>query len=493
MATTPTLRTALAAFGLIALAGCARGAAEGETGALRIGAPTPVLQASAGALGLTYLRNALSRETLVAIAEDGRAVARVLDSWEVSADRLRWRLQLRSGVRFHDGTLLRAPDLAPQVARQLEQATLGAVRSVTAEGDNVLLVTLHEPYSFLLEDLAVLTALRNSGGQTFGTGPYEATQQTADHLSLRAVDGHYRGRPAIDRVDVRLFPDQRNAWSALMRDQVDMLYEVNRDSLEFIRGESGIRVATFPRPYVYLLGLNVDDPALADARVRQALDRAVNRDEFVRVAMAGEGEPAHGHVWPRHWTFDAKASAIDQDLSSSLELLDAAGLKLRRNTGRMPARLRIHCLVYEPLKEMGMVLQRQLAEIDVDLDLEVVPTSEFLDRITKGNFQSFVFEMASARGYKWPYQFWHSSTPYLKHGYGGADTILDAMRRAPDDAAFKAAAVAFQRRLHEDPPAIFLAWGRTSRAVSNRFEIPAGDEDIYHTIARWKLASRAGN
>lgn len=476
-----------------AVVGCTgEGAARDSVHSLRIGASTPALQAAAGSVSLAYLRNALSRETMVAISENGRPVPRVLQSWEVSEDRLTWRLRLRPGVRFHDGTPATAAVLAPQVADHLATESLGAVRSVFGQDDE-LVVVLNEPYAFLLEDLALHTALRMIDDETFGTGPYRAIEQTDDTVILRSVTDHYRGAPAIERVQVQLFPDQRNAWSALMRDQVDMLYEVSQDSLEFVRGESSIQVSTFPRPYVYLLGFNVTAPHLRDVRVRQALDRAVDREQLVNSAMRGQGEPAHGHVWPRHWTFDAEASEVATNQRDAIRLLNEAGLQLRDEPGRVPARLRLHCLVYEPFKQIGLVLQRQLAEIDVDLQLEVVPAQEFLRRITTGDFESFIFEMASARGFKWPYQFWHSTTPYLKHGYDGADEILDAMRRAPNDVAFREAAVKFQRRVHEDPPAVFLAWGRTSRAVSNEFEIPEGDDDIYHTIARWKPAVKSAN
>lgn len=460
---------------------------------LRVGVAAPVLRASTGSVALRYHRNALTRETLVGIGEDGRPVPRLIESWKQGEDGLTWRLQIRSGVTFHDGTPLTAHEIAPAVSRALVAEALGAVHVVTASSAHELIVQLNEPYAFLFEDLAQITAQRTVGEETFDTGPYVVAEESPDRLLLKAVDNYYRGRPQVERVEVQLFPDQRNAWSALMRDQVDMLYEVNRDSLEFIRGESSIRVATFPRPYVYLLGFNGANPTLRDPRVRRALDLAVQRSDLVASAMAGEGEPAHGHVWPRHWTFDREASFVDFDPRESVRLLEESGLSLKTRPGRMPARLRLHCLVYEPLRQMGMVLQRQLAEVDVELELEVVPTPTFLERITSGNYESFLFEMASARGLKWPYQFWHSSSTFLEHGYDGADRILDAIRRAPSDEAFHKASVAFQKRVHENPPAVFLAWGRTSRAVSNRFQIPPGDDDIYHTIARWKLALKGAN
>ena len=466
---------------------------ENTVSSARIGVAAPVLRASQGTLALGYHKTALTRDVLVTMRSDGRAAPRILESWTKSDDGLIWRFKLRTGIRFHDGSVLTAQLLAPHLADELSIATLGALERVVAESDDVVRVVLNEPYSFLMEDLSVISTVHTVDGKTYGTGPYKVLEESPDRLLLQAAPGYYRGDAEIRQVEVRLFPDQRNAWSALMRDEIDMLYEVSREALQFVRSESSVTVASFPRAYVYLFGFNVAHPALRDPRVRRGLDRAVNRVALVEAAMAGEGEPAQGHVWPLHWAYDAEAGAIEFDQPGALRLFQEAGLELRESPGRMPARLRLKCLVYEPLREIALVLQRQLAEVDVDLQIEIASTGTLIERLSRGDYESFLFEMTSLRGFKFPYQFWHSTTPFLRHGYSGADDVLDAIRRAPNDEAFRTAASAFQRRLHEDPPAVFLAWGRTSRAVSNRFEIPDGDDDIYHTIARWKPVAKGAN
>ena len=449
------------------------------------------LTASSGAIGLSYHRAALTRELLVTMSTEGRPTPMIFESWEVSPDGLTWRLRIGRGVRFHDGLLLTAQLLAPHVAKELRGLSLSEVGEIAAESSDVLRITLKEPYAFLFEDLSVISALRVVDGQTISTGPYEVDEESPERLLLKATADFYRGAPDVSQIEVRLFPDQRNAWSALMRNEIDVLYEVSGDALQFVRSESSVSVTTFPRQYVYLFGFNVAHPVLANPDVRRALDRGVDRNALVRAAMSGEGEPAQGHVWPQHWAYDAAAGAIGYDPEEAIRMLDNAGLTVRIAPGRMPARLRLHCLVYEPLAEIALVLQRQLAQLDVDLQLEILPTSQLIGRLSTGDFDAFVFEMTATRGLKFPYQFWHSGTPFLKHGYSGADDVLDRIRHASNDGELKAAASAFQRRVHEDPPAVFLAWGRTSRAVSNRFEIPAGDDDIYHTISRWKLAPQA--
>ncbi|HEX6324912.1 MAG TPA: hypothetical protein VFZ36_14380, partial [Vicinamibacterales bacterium] len=179
--------------------------------------------------------------------------------------------------------------------------------------------------------------------------------------------------------------------------------------------------------------------------------------------------------------------------AEALRLFEAAGLTVRQEPGLMPARLRLKCLVNEPLHKLALVLQRQLAMVDVDLQLEPVPSEDMIPRLGSGDFESFVFTMASARLFKFPYQFWHSGRPMFGHGYSGADDVLDRVRHANSDEELKAAASALQRRFHDDPPAVFLTWDRTSRAVSRRFDVPETADDIYHTIGRWKPAAPASN
>ena len=489
----------MASLAAMAAMACTREQPVSDTlASLTVGVAAPVIRTSSSPVALRYHHDALTRETLVTLGNDGRPAPRILESWKVSPDGLTWRLKIRAGIRFHDSTSVTAAELAPQVRAQLWTGQLGRIASVEAEGSDVLVVQLRDRFAFLPEDLAQATAERTvmtPGGdgkpvkRNFGTGPYVVVDESAEGLRLKGFPDHYRGDPGVAQIDIKLFPDQRNAWSALMRDEIDVLYTVSRESLHFVRRESSVNVATFPRAYVYLLGFNSKAPGLAQSEVRRAVNHAIDREAFVRLALSGEGEPAAGHVWPRHWAFDASVKPLPHNRAEALRLMEAAGLELQQKAGRMPARLRLRCLVYEPFQQLALVIQRQLAEVDIDLELEVLGGEDYVRRITLGNYDTFLFEMTSGRTLMWPYLFWHSSSPLLKHGYKGADDVLDRMRMAGSDAEMRAATSEFQKRLVSDPPAAFLAWDRVSRAVTRRFDIPATEDEIYATIARWKPAS----
>jgi ABC-type transport system substrate-binding protein len=98
-----------------------------------------------------------------------------------------------------------------------------------------------------------------------------------------------------------------------------------------------------------------------------------------------------------------------------------------------------------------------------------------------------------------PLWFWHSSGLYNFSSYKNdlVDASLERIKRAPGEGEYREGFRQFQSATFEDPPAIFLTWGETARAVNRRFEVvkaPGGD--IRMTISDWQLAdafNRAAN
>jgi ABC-type transport system substrate-binding protein len=105
----------------------------------------------------------------------------------------------------------------------------------------------------------------------------------------------------------------------------------------------------------------------------------------------------------------------------------------------------------------------------------------------------FLFEMANARTLSFVYLFWHSPRPAIPTfnftGYTAADETLDAIRRATSDEEIRRRTAELQRIFVDDPPAVFLAWQTTTRAVSAEFQIPPEPgRDILSSIWQWKPA-----
>jgi len=477
---------------ITACAGCGSDArAFREPITLRVGAAKP-------STTMTYLRTSMTRDYLVSSGGNGRPIPRILESWSASDDGLTWHLRLRPGVQFHDGSLLTAQDIAPRI-ESLRDSIFAVSRVLSARpvDDLSLEVHLADRSSFFVEDLAAVYAEKAAGTERIGTGPFVTESQTDTQLSFRSFPHYYRGRPEIDRVEIETYPDLRNAWTALMRNQIDLLYELNREARQFVEAESSVQVSTLLRPYVIVLGFNPSRPQLKSARIRQALGMAIDRERLVAEGLQGQGQAASSFVWPKNWAFDPSVAPVKFAPARALELLDESGLTTVRNGNGMPSRLTFKVMVYAPLARMALALQRQLARLDIDMQIETPNSEDLVRRMATGEFDAFLFEMSGGPSLKWAYLFWHSKGPLRRSfgiTYGAADASLDKLKLAKDDAAVRAAVAEFQLALANDPPAAFLAWGEIARASTRRFEIPTdGETDVFHSIWRWQPASGGAN
>ena len=156
----------------------------------------------------------------------------------------------------------------------------------------------------------------------------------------------------------------------------------------------------------------------------------------------------------------------------------------------MPARLRFTCLVPSdpvPYEPVALLIQRQLYDIGVDMQVEVVGARDLQNRLGEGTYDAALVPQNIGRGLSRPFVFWHSSQPNAVFGYTAADDALEALRRAATAEQLSEAASAFQSVLYEDPPAIFLATPRQARAVHKGFDVTAAPgQDVMETVWRWQ-------
>lgn len=292
---------------------------------------------------------------------------------------------------------------------------------------------------------------------------------------MLASTRYYGTKPFIERILVKSYSSVRAAWADLLRGNLDMLYEVGVDAIDSLEPSTATKVFTFPRPYTFMLVLNVRRPALKEPAFRRILNRAIDREQIVREVLGGRGSPADGPVSTQHWAFDAEAPRFH---------FGGEGLPDFKRQKRFS-------VVYaDPsLERLALMIQRQLQAVGIEVTLESGPLDQVLARVQAGDFDAMLADAVHGPTMVRPALWWHSRGPlnwghYSNHA---VDAAFDAINRAPDDAAYKAGVGAFQRAIVDDPPAIFLAWSERARAVSTRFEVPVEPgRDILSTLRLWR-------
>jgi peptide/nickel transport system substrate-binding protein len=453
--------------------------------------------------GMLAASRLISLEGLVTVAGDGRPEARLAQSWSPSADGLAWTIQLRPNAVFHDGSRVDSASVKASLSRTLASPSrnlspglLDIVAIETPRPDQIV-IRLSARSTFLFDDLSVSITKVGAEGRLLGTGPYVTASTATTEVVMKAFPPYYRGAPKIDRIVWKSYPVARSSWAAMMRGEIDFLYEVNPDALEFMKGESSVADFSFLRNYVYGVVFNSRRDIFKDPRVRRALNYAVDRSAIIDQAFKGHGVAAYTPTWPQHWAYDASLPNYGYDPARAAALLDAAGLTVNKGPDlhRFPSRLRFTCIfpanqaVWE---RMALLVQRNLSQIGVDMQLETVPTvDEFSQRVGNGDFDAVLTELVAGNGAGRPFVFWQSTSKRNAWGYHNpqVDQAFENLKQAADDNATRAAFRELQSQLLNDPPGVFLAFGEITRAVSRRFQpvIPPGG-NILRTISEWRLA-----
>jgi peptide/nickel transport system substrate-binding protein len=498
----PLHRRLLVPIVVVATAGvCAPGCARGDQASaapskIRIGIGSPPLGAPKS--GASTVIKSLMSEPWLTNRPDGRQSERLATGWKWDEAGTTLRLTLRRGVFFHDGTQL-TPQIAAQALRktvenaQQEALSFASISAVTPSGDDAVEIKLKERNSFLLPDLTAVLVVKPDR-EEIGTGPFQIVSQDDQGAKLSAFGRYFRGRPGISEIDVANYPTQRKAWAALMRGDVDMLYEVSRDAAEFVEAETTVNTYSFPRAYYIPLVFNVRHPILKNPEVRKAINEAIDKAALVRDGMNGRGRPADGPVSPEHWAYSPPAEPFVFNPMAARHRLDAAGLKEHAPAGRSgPGRFSFTCLVFSGdtrFERLAVLVQKQLADVGVDMTLEPLSQKELVTRLGKGDFDAFLFELAG-RSLSWAYEWWHYNPEgRFNSGYKSADAVLERIRGARSDDEVRVGVAELARVLHDDPPAAFLAWQSTTRAVSTKFDVAAEPKrDILTNLWQWRPAT----
>ena len=274
------------------------------------------------------------------------------DSWEMRPDGRQWTFELKEGIPFHNGAEFVADDMIFTIEQWLLPDSVGSykerlssfVTEMAAPDDRTLVITTGDPDIWLHWDLTDAQGalgmpipkahFESVGYEEFaanpiGTGPFSFTEQRiGDFMELEAVVDHWReGTPTVGFVQLRKIPEESTRIAALKTGEVDII-TVSRENVPDIRADDGLQV--FLRQGQAIVGFYFhqqwDDVPVADIRVREALNLAVNREELAEFVFGGLAAP--GAVYPVPGSapvLDPTLPPYGFDPARARELLAAAG------------------------------------------------------------------------------------------------------------------------------------------------------------------------
>ncbi|MBR1877167.1 MAG: peptide ABC transporter substrate-binding protein [Lachnospiraceae bacterium] len=272
-------------------------------------------------------------EGLLKFDKDNNVVEGLAESYEVSDDGLTWTFHLRDGLKWSDGSDLTADDFVyswkrvadPNTAAPYGYDLLNYVKGYEeAEAGNIdaLAVSAPDPQTFVVElnnpcvyfdkicAFAVMVPVQQAtieaNGEAWSTnpetyitdGPYYMTEYTDGAQIVFTKNPNYWDAANItfDTIVWNLIEDSNAAYSAYQNGDLDMIKDVPTEEIPSLEGNPEFSVE--PIMGTYYVTFNTQKEPFTDAKVREALSLAIDRDYVAGTIMQGTYSPATNFVGP---------------------------------------------------------------------------------------------------------------------------------------------------------------------------------------------------
>ena len=369
------------------------------------------------------------------------------ERWELLPDGRTYRLHLRSGVRFSDGTPFSADDVVfsfraiydPAVESVLADSLQVRGQPLTVNAENTTTVTIRFPAVFAaglrmldgvpiyprhrLEPALEAGSFRSAWGRSTpptaiaGLGPFMLRRdEPGQRLTLdrNPYYWHHDGRlPELGHVVLEVVPDQDAELLQLETGGIDLTQSELRpsDVPALKRAAAAGRMSVTEAGIGLdgdLLWLNLTSAKTRDRRsrwlqhpdFRRALAHAVDRRAFVDTVFYGEAVPADSIISPGNPQWHAEAPLPSYDLAAAKRLLASLGLSARHDDGMLQdgngRAVRLTLLTQKgntSLERGASVVRDSLARVGVRVDVVALEAGALIDYVMRGEYDAAYFRI----------------------------------------------------------------------------------------------------
>jgi peptide/nickel transport system substrate-binding protein len=354
--------------------------------------------------------------TLVRKNEKFDYVGDLAENIQVAEDRLSVTFTLRPNVTFHDGKPLTARDAkytldtllgeksvdfkkSPPFFEGQAMARQAIITSVEAIDERNLVVRLRRPWNDLLANLTPIAiipdgSIERQENNPIGTGAFKFVSRDASQnlVDLEAHEGFWQGAPNIKKLRVRVVLDANTLQAELQSGRVDLVVSASNltpDAYTALERNQALQVKQFPGANVVYLGFNTQADIVKDARVRQAIGYAINREEIVKNLLLGQARIAHSILPEGSWAYTA-GEQYNFDPARAKRILDEAGYPDPDGDGskmRFPSPLVFKMSSASATRQYGGVIQNQLQAVGIPVAIETQEQVSLVEAQKKGQYQ----------------------------------------------------------------------------------------------------------
>ena len=257
----------------------------------------------------------------------------------------------------------------------------------SAEKVPALLNYLSDPYGCIVDVEAGV-----HDGIAVGTGAYRAVKVTDTQIDLVANENYWGTvKPKLDKIIVKSITDGDTLTMAMQNGELDAVQGLPYSSLKLFG--DGYKISQADTSRVYQIAFNFKTPALQDVNVRRAISMAIDKENFCKILLDGNGSPAIG-AFPANLTFGGdKVHAATYDLDGAKKLLADAGWIDTDGDGYVDKdgkNLELRYLTYTSRQELPLLAEAAQASLKkIGVKVNVNATDNYKTFLKNGDYDLF--------------------------------------------------------------------------------------------------------
>lgn len=396
----------------------------------------------------------------------GGVIPWLATSWKISDNKKVWTFQLKSGVKFSDGTPLNGAAVKATLERLLDtklaapnRSLLTSVSAVSAPSDLEVQIETKEPFAPLLENLAhpgaAILPVGFDPQKPVGSGPYTLQERQSGVKLVLARNAQYAGPAAPwEQIVYTPVPEAASRLVSLESGNAQIVNRLAPESVADLQGNSKVEVLVKPSTFQISFEINNRMKPFDNPKVRQALNMAVDKEALVKGLLRGMGSIPAGPV-PQgaQWPMNLKPYAYNPE--EAKRLLAEAGVKPGHPIEIWTSQGR-----YAKDKEMAEAVSGYLQAVGFAPTIKVKEWGTYVKEIENKEKTAALYILGSSvptLDWRLTRNFLSSSTNNLS-GYANpeVDRLLLEARTVFGDAERKALYDQVQTKVWEDAPYLFL-------------------------------------
>ncbi len=356
---------------------------------------------------------------------DGKFYPGLAESWDISKDGLTWKMKLKQGVKFHDGSPFNS-EVAKWFFKEMKTSPssymVGSIKDVEITGPYAITIHLKSPEPNMLFNMSQtfmavpsMEAFKKYG-EDFGTkhvvgsGPYKFDSWSPGNELVLVKNPDYKWGPGIvknkgpaiiDKIVYRDIKEDSTRFLELKTGKLDVVFSVPTMFISKIEEDKNLKLVRMPGDQLFHVVMNTKSSPLNKVLVRKGIALAVDQESITKNVFASAGKPAFTYLID-----SLPASKVDPkdeihfDLEGAKAALDEAGWKvgpdgIRVDKDGKKLELKMLAKNESSYRRSAEVIQAQLAKVGVEAKITLLDSSTIRAHLKKGEHHLAV------RSYEW--------------------------------------------------------------------------------------------